>query len=98
MAVSLILLIDLILMRPYCDVSEKLRGIFFAIIYIGVSLVRYACNKGMFTNDNFFIGNIILLVLGLALLWVFLTFIINTYLIVSQKLIDQEKVIVNVFK
>ena len=41
MAVSFILLIDLIMMRPYCDVSEKLRGIFFAIIYIGVSMVRY---------------------------------------------------------
>ena len=52
----------------------------------------------MLTNDYFFVGNLIVLVLGLALLWVFSTFIINTYLIVSQKLIDQEKVIVNVFK
>ena len=98
MALSLILLIDLILMRPYCEVSEKLRGMFFGLIYVGVSLVRYACKKGMFNNDDFLIGYMMLLVLSLALLWVFLTFIINTYLVVSLKFIDQEKVVVNVFK
>jgi hypothetical protein len=41
MAVSGILLVDLILMRPYCEVSEKLRGIYFALIYIGISLVSF---------------------------------------------------------
>jgi hypothetical protein len=41
MVLSAILLVDLILMRPYCEVSEKLRGIYFAIIYIGISIVRY---------------------------------------------------------
>ena len=40
MGLSAILLIDLILMRPYCKVSEKLRAIYFAMVYIVVSLIR----------------------------------------------------------
>jgi hypothetical protein len=45
MGLSAILLIDLILMRPYCKVSEKLRTIYFAIVYIVVSLIRYINNN-----------------------------------------------------
>jgi hypothetical protein len=50
MAVSAILLVDLILMRPYCEVSEKLRGIYFALIYIMISLVRLLSSEGKFED------------------------------------------------
>jgi hypothetical protein len=93
MALSLILLIDLILMRPYCDVSEKLRGIFFGLIYIGLSLTRYLDesfkNKEIFS----FLSIAILSMLGLALTWTYLSLGGYFYSVFIQKYLSKDEMI-----
>ena len=44
MSVSVLLLLELVVVRPYFEVSEKLRAIYFAFIYVLVPFVRYLNN------------------------------------------------------
>ena len=71
MVFSSILVVELILMRPYCHVSEKLRAIYFAIVYIGVSLIRYVNNNVIKGGYNVFLSQMILMMLCFALIWTY---------------------------
>jgi hypothetical protein len=97
-AISAILLIDLILMRPYCKVSEKLRSIYFAVVCIAVSLIRYLKNNVINWEKDVLLSKILLGMLCVALLWTYITLIIDFINKITQKSKERGQVVKEVFR
>ncbi len=83
MGLSTILLIDLILMRPYCKVSEKLRAIYFSMVYVGVSVIRYINNNLTDGKYSLFLAFIITMMLIVAIVWTLITLVIDFFNMIS---------------
>ena len=72
LSLCIILLLELIIVRPYFEVSEKLRAIFFALVYAILPLIRYINNHAIEGELNSSLSTIILLLLIVALIWTFI--------------------------
>jgi hypothetical protein len=92
-----ILLLELIVVRPYYEVSEKLRAIFFAFIYVLVSFVRLHNNHFSNGQNNASWSFLILFLLAIALLWTFYTLARHFYMLITDQSSDRAEVVEKVF-
>ncbi len=93
----MILLLELIIVRPYYEVSEKLRAIFFAVIYSLVPFIRFLhhhLNDGQYNASS---SIMILFLLAIALLWTFYTLARHFYMIITDQSSDRVEVVEKVF-
>jgi hypothetical protein len=93
----LILLLDLIIVRPYYEVSEKLRAIFFAFIYTLVPFIRFLDNQLSDGQSNASSSILILFLLAIALLWTFYTLARHFYMLITDQSSDRVEVVEKVF-
>ena len=85
-------------MRPYSEVSEKLRTIFFAIIYTIIPIIRFMNGNVMTGGYNVLLSQIILFLLVFALIWTYFTLIRYFYRYFAQQMSDNNELIVKIFE
>jgi hypothetical protein len=74
--ISFLLFVELIVFRPYYETSEKLRAIYFSIVYMLIGTTGYLCNNGVLDVSAWaFMAFAILGMLGLAILWTYFTLV-----------------------
>ena len=86
--ISLLFFLEVIVVRPYRKVSEKLRAIYFAFIYTMVPFVRLINNHASKDGYNASLSILLLVLLIIAILWTFSTLILHFYILATKKSSD----------
>jgi hypothetical protein len=97
--ISFLLFVELIVFRPYYETSEKLRAIYFSLVYMLIGIIGYMCNAGVFEVESYGLVAIAILgMLGVALLWTYFTLVRYLVRFYAEQTSDRKEVVVKVFE
>jgi hypothetical protein len=98
MCFGIVVLAELVLMRPYSEISEKIRSIFFSLVYILVTLVRYINNYAIDSEYNTILPTFLLILLVIALVWTWAKIISHFVSLLTQSMATQNIIVDKIFK
>lgn len=94
---AFLLLIEQVLFRPYSEISEKIRAIYFFFLYILITIIRYINNYVINGQYNAMLAGLVLILLATALVWAYAKIISHFIGLFAQRMATENIVVDKIF-